>query len=206
MSKSQEGNDGGEIDLMARLCLRDPDALTEIYNRYASLLYSVLIRITHDPAVSQDLLQETFLKLWNCAHRFDHQKGTLRVWLLTVTRNLALDHQRSAHRQVSPRFSTVASLECFAGPDPAPTLQRSQWMASALCTLPPHEKQVLELAYFSGYSQTEIAQILGEPLGTVKSWTRSALTHLRERVTPVSLGKKPITEARMPWELQVSFG
>ena len=172
-----------EAELMVRLCKRDPQALAAIYDRYARLLYSLFLRITHDPAAAEDLVQELFLRLWNRSQKFDSKKGALGVWLLSVARNMALDHVRSAPAKFVARLVRVEQIEQLSYSESfnrsESMIDRAVRVAVALSSLRPREKQVLELAYFEGYSQSEIANRLQEPLGTVKSWMRSALTRLR---------------------------
>lgn len=173
---------GSEIDaeLMLRLGKRDPQALAAIYDRYARLVYSLFLRITRDRGTAEDLVQELFLRLWNRAHKFDSKKGALGCWLLAVARNMALDHVRSARAKFAARlfrYEQMKQLSSFT--EPESMIDRSKRAAAALSSLRPREKQVLELAYFEGCSQSEIADRLQEPLGTVKTWTRSALIRLR---------------------------
>jgi RNA polymerase sigma-70 factor (ECF subfamily) len=174
---------GIEADLIDRLCKRDPEALAAIYDRYARFLYSLLLRITRDRMLAEDLMQEVFLRLWNRAPQFDSNKGTLGVWLLSIARNIALDQVRSSSAQFAKRLHQVEHWEKLDGStacgESESLMNHILTVKTALSNLNSHEKQVLELAYFDGYSQSEIATLLQKPLGTVKSCMRSALMHLR---------------------------
>ncbi len=169
-----------DAGLIERLCKGDPNALSVIYDRHAQSAYSLFVRITHDQSLAEDLVQELFLRVWNRARLFDAERGVLAAWLLTLARNMAIDQVRSA--QFARRLHRVEYLDGFSYSslgEPGSTLCRAVCLKTALENLTTHEKRVVELAYFEGYSQTEIAGLLGRPLGTVKSWMRSALNRLR---------------------------
>lgn len=177
--KSDFEADAGLID---RLCKGDPHALTAIYDRHARSIYSLFVRITRDQSLAEDLVQELFLRVWNRAWLFDAKRGVLAAWLLAMARNMAIDEVRSGSAQFARRLQQVEYLEEFShssSGEPGWTLYRDVCLRTALTNLKSHEKRVMELAYFEGYSQAEIANLLGRPLGTVKSWTRSALSRLR---------------------------
>ena len=177
-----------DLGCLARMAARDSSALAELYDRYADLLYSVAARIVGAGADAEEVLQDTWVQAWRSADRFDPARGTVGAWLVTIARSRALDRVRSmgAWR----RAETAAAAEAVAepapiAPDPATGYARrmlKQDVASAMTALAPQQRQVVELAYFEGLSQTEIATRLDAPLGTVKSWTRQALLKLRERV------------------------
>jgi RNA polymerase sigma-70 factor, ECF subfamily len=173
-----------EIDLMSRLSRRDPDALAQIFDEYVPAMYGLLLRITSDRALSDDLLQEALVKLWTRAAQFDGARGSLRSWLLVLVRNLAVDYFRSVRGRLSRNCSTETPPERFSDIDEESKVHSSYLVAGALRNLPPHEKKTVELAYFHGYTQSEIAQLMGIPLGTVKTWTRSALARMREALAP----------------------
>ena len=184
MQRDMPLHDSGDAELISRLQERDPEGLAAAYDRYGRVAYSVLLRITRDPSVAEDLVQELFIRLWNRGKEFDSSKGTLGVWLLSIARNMAIDHVRSAQARFSMRLRPIDHLDqlsmAAAGSEPESVIDRSRAVSAAFTTLTPNEKRVLELAYFEGFSQTEIADRLKEPLGTVKSWTRSALSRMRK--------------------------
>ncbi len=180
--------------LAARLAQRDAEALKVLYDRCAGVVYSLLLRIVRDRAAAEDLAQESFLRIWNSIHLYDPARGSLAAFVIAVARNRAIDHVRSAEHRASGR--TVAntgwsSVAIAADDHPVfavhsePALERQQLMGrvqDALSTLSPSHRTVIELAYFDGLSQTEMSEQLGQPLGTVKTWVRSALRVLREQL------------------------
>lgn len=172
--------------LAERLRARDPKVMGEIYDRYGRLVYSLIHRIVHDTGVAEDLTQETFLRIWNRAQAFDVERGALAAWVVTVARNRAIDYLRSATGQAAARSLELADIEHpsrFRGFDEAAlSLDRSRRLKEAFEKLTPNQKTVIELAYFEGLSQTEMAERMQQPLGTVKTWVRAALKTLREQL------------------------
>jgi len=172
--------------LIARLKQRDPAGLSAAYERYGSLTFSLIVRITRDAAVAEDLVQEVFLRIWNRIQDFDDTRGNLNVWVLAIARNMAIDYIRSSHSRFTAKTRPLDQTE-FAPVSYKPnevvnSLDNSRTIKEALTSLNSNQRKVLELAYFEGFSQSEIALRLEEPLGTVKSWMRSALTRLRTAV------------------------
>jgi RNA polymerase sigma-70 factor (ECF subfamily) len=167
-----------------RMQAGDAGALEELYDRHGDLLYSLALRIVGRAAEAEDVVQEAWLQIWNSASRYDSSRGPVAAWLVTVTRSRAIDRLR--------KLGSRSRAETAAGMDPLVTAEDASASASqrqirdrveaALASLPPQIRQVLELAYFGGLSQTEISSRLGAPLGTVKSWTRQGLLRLREQV------------------------
>jgi RNA polymerase sigma-70 factor (ECF subfamily) len=171
-----------ESELIERIKRREPEGLTAIYDRFASAAYSVFVRITHDPAAAEDLLQELFFRIWNRGRHFDATKGGLGVWILAIARNMAIDYVRSAHARFKTRLLPIDDINPLFLSSKSKELEGTldrRAIKAALSALNANEKRVLELAYFEGLSQTEIAAKLDEPLGTVKSWMRSGLGRLR---------------------------
>lgn len=174
--------DNTDSELINRLCNRDQRALVVLYDRYARVVYSLIVRITRNPSSAQDLLQEVFLRVWTHAHVFAPAKGSLSIWILRIARNMALDHVRSNQAQFTMRLRPVENLDfpCCADKSHAPnSMIASVVVRAAFANLPSNQQRVLKLAYFEGYSQTEIAALLHEPLGTVKSRMRSGLRCMR---------------------------
>jgi RNA polymerase sigma-70 factor, ECF subfamily len=173
-------------DLARRLQRRDPEAMADLYDRYGRLAYSVVFAIVRDAGVAEDLVQETFLRVWNRVHAFEVGRGALGPWLLAIARNRAIDHLRS----VSARMDRNAfELDVREHPSLFVDMERevlntdhAQVIRKALAKLSDNQQKVIELAYYEGLSQTEMAQRMGEPLGTVKTWVRAALKHLREEL------------------------
>jgi RNA polymerase sigma-70 factor (ECF subfamily) len=176
-----EGDDG---DLAARLKRREPAAMGELYDRYGRLAYSLIYRIVRDVGVAEDLVQETFLRVWNRAQGFDAGRGALGPWLLAVARNRAIDYVRSASGKMAK-----GALELEHAERPALFINfeadvlsqdQARRVRAALEKLNENQRHVIELAYFEGLSQSEMAERMGQPLGTVKTWVRTALKNLRE--------------------------
>jgi RNA polymerase sigma-70 factor, ECF subfamily len=173
----------GDAELVERLRRRDPQALAELYDRYGRLVYSLIVRVVRDGALAEDLAQETFLRVWNRVQGFDAQRGALGPWLLAVARNRAIDYLRSS----SGRERNAIELEEVDHPSLYTDMERdilasdqARLVRAALDKLSPNQREVIELAYFEGLTQTEMAERMGQPLGTVKTWVRTALKNLRE--------------------------
>jgi RNA polymerase sigma-70 factor (ECF subfamily) len=169
---------------LERLRLRDPAALEELYDRHGGLLYSVILRIVGRPADAEEVLQEAWLQVWRSADRYDAGRGAVVAWLLTVARSRAIDRVRSAvsRNRMEERVEADPPVSGDGPPEDVERGQVRERVRAALEVLAPQQRQVLELAYFSGLSQTEIAARLGAPLGTVKSWARQGLSKLREQL------------------------
>jgi len=178
-----------DSSLVARMQRRDPQALAELYDRYGRLTYSLILRVVRDTGIAEDLVQETFLRVWNRVGGFDAQKGSIGPWLLAVARNRAIDYLRSAggreRNAVEYEETGHPSLYCDMEKDLLAS-DKARRVKSAIDKLPPNHRQVIELAYFEGLSQTEMAERMGQPLGTVKTWVRTALKNLRDELAVVS--------------------
>ena len=175
------GRDGYCVE---RMRAGDSRALEELYDRHNGLLYSVVLRIVKRAADAEEVLQEAWLQIWRGAATYNPARGTVGAWLVTVARSRAIDRIRSE--------GSRQRAEEASGADPPPPTedasanaahrQMSERVARALDQLGAHHRKVLEMAYFGGLSQSEIAGRLNEPLGTVKSWTRQALIRLSDLV------------------------
>ncbi len=173
-------------ELALRLKRRDPKAMADLYDRFGRTAYSVIFTIVRDTGVAEDLVQETFLRVWNRMNAFDAERGALGSWLLTIARNRAIDYIRSASSRAARNSFEIEEREhpsLFADAEQEiVAADQAKRIRSALNSLPPKHKRVIELAYYQGMSQTEMAEHLNEPLGTVKTWARSALKLLREEL------------------------
>jgi RNA polymerase sigma-70 factor (ECF subfamily) len=176
----------GDPELARRLKRRDPQVMAELYDRYGRLAYSLILRIVRDTGIAEDLVQETFLRVWNRAQGFDEERGALGPWLLAVARNRAIDYLRSAGGRMTRNSLELIETEHPAafGDFEADVLSQdtARRIRSALDQLAPNQRSVIELAYFEGLSQSEMAERMGQPLGTVKTWVRTALKNLREQL------------------------
>jgi RNA polymerase sigma-70 factor (ECF subfamily) len=181
-------NLGGEGDeeLVRRLQARDPEALSDLYDRFGKLAWSVILSIVRDAAIAEDLVQETFLRAWNRANGFEASRGALGPWLLTIARNQAIDHVRSQSYRMD---RCVYELDATEHPalflDMESTILNANYaraIRNAITKLNANQRKVIELAYYEGLSQTEMAERMGQPLGTVKTWVRTALKNLRDEL------------------------
>jgi RNA polymerase sigma-70 factor (ECF subfamily) len=173
----------GDGDLLARLQRRDPQALAELYDRYGGTVFRLILRMVRDSGTAEDLVQETFLRVWNRAGGFDSDRGAVGPWLLAVARNRAIDHLRSraGRCENTVELNETENPALFAGIPPDPLhFDLARHVKRALGELTPQQREAIELAYFEGMSQTEIAERMGQPLGTVKTWMRRALEQMRE--------------------------
>jgi RNA polymerase sigma-70 factor (ECF subfamily) len=177
-----------DTNLVARMQRRDPHALAELYDRYGRVTFSLILRVVRDTGTAEDLVQETFLRVWNRVNGFDAQKGSIGPWLLAVARNRAIDYLRSAggreRNAVEYEETDHPALYCDMEKDLL-TSDKARRVKSAVEKLSPNQRQVIELAYFEGLSQTEMAERMGQPLGTVKTLVRTALKNLRDELGAV---------------------
>jgi RNA polymerase sigma-70 factor, ECF subfamily len=172
-----------EGDLLARLQRREPEALAELYDRYGGLVYRLILRIVRDQASAEDLVQETFLRAWNRAGGFDAARGAVGPWLLAVARNRAIDYLRyqSRRSESSIDLNETEHPALFADMRSDPmNFDHVRHVKRALEQLNPQQREAIELAYFEGMSQSEVARRMDQPLGTVKTWMRRALQQMRE--------------------------
>jgi len=178
-------------ELMQRLVLRDLEAFRALYSRYSSLVYSAALRVVRDAQIAEDMVQEIFLRLWRKPESYTAQRGKFATWLTSVTRNRAVDEVRSRGRRF--RHETASPEEAereLPGPEtdnPALTAEladQRRLILTALSRLPAEQRQTIELAYFGGLTQQEIAERLGQPLGTVKTRIRLGMQKLRAALTP----------------------
>jgi RNA polymerase sigma-70 factor (ECF subfamily) len=173
-------------DLARRLKNRDPRAMAELYDRYGRITFALIFRIVRNEAVAEDLVQETFLRVWNRVHGFDHEKGSLGPWVLAVARNRAIDYLRSVDGRMAQNAFDLEKLEqpgMFCDMENSIlNMDRIRSLRGAFQKLTANQRLVLELAYYEGLSQTEMSERLKQPLGTVKTWVRTALKCLREEL------------------------
>lgn len=166
-----------DAELLRLIAAGDSAAFEELYRRYARSVLGIALRRTGDRGRAEDATQDTFTSIWRSASRYDPSRGRAAAWLYTVARNAIVDGLR---RRPDP---TVADPPDIPARDPGPAdVAESEWVSwrvhRALEMLPEHERSLVELAYWSGMSQSEIAEYVGLPLGTVKTRTRAALGRL----------------------------
>lgn len=168
-------------ELISRVSKQDRQAFDLFYDRYSQIIFNLCVRILRDAAEAEDVLQEIFVQIWREAERFDPTRASAKTWLFTIARSRALDRYRS-RKTVKQRLdddaaddlSSVAVQEDFQH-----SSLMQQYVEKALQQLTPEQKKVLEMSYYEGLTQEEIAEKLGEPLGTIKSRIRAGLMKLR---------------------------
>jgi RNA polymerase sigma-70 factor, ECF subfamily len=174
-------------DLISAMAEGDRDAFARFYDRYAPLVFPLVLRIVRDRADAADVLQDTFWEAWRGAAAYDPARGTPEAWIVMRARTRAIDRVRAVRRHgetfVAPLDEASAGAAAPPGGDTADRAEDRQLVAGALARLPEAQRQVIELAYYAGLTQTEIAERLEQPLGTVKTRIRLALARLREMVT-----------------------
>jgi RNA polymerase sigma-70 factor (ECF subfamily) len=180
-----------DADLIRRLKAREPKAMADLYKRCGRMAYSVILRIVRNVGVAEDLTQETFLRVWNRVGSFDAERGALTPWLLTVARNRAIDHMRSQDGRLEAGAVELERLErpgLFVDLESsALSIDRARRVKTALEKLNANQRTVIELAYYEGMSHTEMAERLKQPLGTVKTWMRTALQILRSELNEAAI-------------------
>jgi RNA polymerase sigma-70 factor (ECF subfamily) len=170
-------------ELMPRIGEKDPDAFEVFYDRHGGVAYSLAYRIVGERAAAEDGVQEAFISIWRSGARYDRTRGSVRSWTLGVVRNRAIDLLRSRAGRTPLDFDDDAILEQRQAPErtEAEALARetATEVRGAIGELPGEQSKVIELAYFGGFSQSEIAEMLSIPLGTVKGRMRLGLEKMR---------------------------
>jgi RNA polymerase sigma-70 factor (ECF subfamily) len=182
-------SDEALVMLMAR---SEQVALAELYDRFGRIAWGLALRILRDEALAEDAVQDAFLAAWRTASRFAPDRGNARTWLLTLVHRRAVDLVRREERRRAEPLETA--------PEPAdPTeavesallrLERER-VQQALAKLPDREREAIELAYYGGFTQSELAERLGQPLGTIKSRMFTGLARLRELLAEPAVEGKP---------------
>lgn len=167
-----------ERRLAARLRRRDPAAIEELHDRFGGLVFGYLVRALGDRGAAEDVHQQVFLEVWQRGRSFDPGRGSVGTWIMTIARSRAIDQLR---RRVPEPQDPAAALALIDDPsqDAVAELFDQWWLAAVLAELPPQEQRVLRMRFADGLTQSEIAERLGTPLGTVKSWMARGLDQLR---------------------------
>jgi RNA polymerase sigma-70 factor (ECF subfamily) len=191
MSQAPEPDDRSvELDLLARVAKRERAAFEQLYSRYANILYATAMKFLKEDADAQDVVQDVFIQIWDKAKLYDPAKGKPLTWALTMTRNRSIDRIRAIQRRTRLRDDfeketvvdeSAGLREALSGVDAS---ERSQILRDAVGRLSPEQRKVIELAFFGGLTQSEVADRLGEPLGTVKARARRGLMKLKEILGP----------------------
>lgn len=194
-----------DAELIELVTQSDQDALGILYERYSRAVYSFSLRIVGDAQVAEEILQEVFVRAWQQGGSFQSARGTLITWLLSITHNLSIDEVRRRKRRPQKAESEEPETILAALPDDGIGVEEEVWLSSlrvsiqdALQQLPAAQREAIELAYFQGLTQREIAETLGEPLGTIKTRMRLGMLKLREQLGPV------VSERAEPNEVKLS--
>lgn len=174
-----------EKALLARIVNGDQQALSDLYDQYAALLYSVVIAVVKKQEEAEDLLQEIFLLIWKKSATFDTSRDNVYAWLTTLARNRAIDRTRSkafrsAQKEVAEPIPEITPSAMDNPLDAAIMQERAGQVQAAMQQIPAEQREVILLAYFEGYSQSQMAEHLGLPLGTVKTRVRQGMKKLSE--------------------------
>jgi RNA polymerase sigma-70 factor (ECF subfamily) len=170
-----------DLELAAHIAQGDEHAFIMLYDRYSARVYALTLRILGDTMLAEEATQDTFLKLWSRARLYLHERGSLLLWLLTIARRTALDRLRLEARRPMLSDANDPDDDWQVIPDLNTVQEESRWRSLyfAVQSLKPDLRKVIELAYYQGLSQSEIADVLGWPLGTVKTRLRAAVQYLR---------------------------
>jgi len=195
MQSSPEEDNRRDIALIARIVARDGTSVGELYDRHSRLLYGLLLKIIKDRSEAEELLQEVFVQVWTRADTYNVQLGTPIAWLVRIARNRAIDRLRA---------NTVRTRTVEATPLPPPVetpearaamTEQQRAVARALEALPPDQRLLIEHAYFSGLTQSELATRFGLPLGTVKTRVRTGMMALRRDLQHIMAGVQKYEQA-----------
>jgi len=170
------------VQLIQRAAAQDREAFSQLYDRFSSLVFSLAMRMLRAQSDAEDLLQEVFMQVWRQAGSYSQERGSPEAWIINIARSRAIDKLRAIRRR-DKSFILTDDPAAAESPDNVESAvgesEAKLAMNSALANLPEAQRRVLELAFFSGLSQTEIAERLAEPLGTVKTRMRAAIQRLR---------------------------
>lgn len=185
--------------LIERVARRDTQALEALYDRYAHIVYGMALRILRNAELAEEVVQETFWRVWRRSDTFQAGRGRVAAWIFGIAHNLAIDElrrQRARPSAVSLDSERAAPYELEdQGMDVVATAieaERRRMITNALTQLPTEQREVIELAYFGGLSQSEIATRLGSPIGTVKTRVRLGIQKLRDILIARGLRKEDI--------------
>jgi len=181
--------ESSDADLIGLAALGDARALEVLYDRYSGVVFSFALRIVSDRELAEEILQEAFFRAWQQGGNFSAGRGSFITWLLSITHNLSIDEIRKRRRRPQKADSEEPEQILASVPDTGSggDVEDEVWLGDlrdtigvALAELPPAQRQAIEMAYFRGMTQREIAESLGEPLGTIKTRMRLGLQKLKD--------------------------
>jgi RNA polymerase sigma-70 factor, ECF subfamily len=175
--------------LVARIASGDQQAMSLLYNGTNRLIFGLILRILGDRSMAEEVLLDVYAQVWRQAERYDTSRGAPLGWITTIARSRAIDRLRSErHNLQQDELNEATTSEPARASNPETATAMSEMreiVKAALDGLPPEQREVIELSYYSGFTQTEIAERLGQPLGTIKTRTRLGMIKLREVLRPV---------------------
>ncbi len=171
--------EGAENHLFESVRRGDQEAFAQLYDNYSAALYGIILKVVKQEARAEEVLQDAFLKIWKNIGSYDAAKGRPFTWMLNIARNAAIDMVRTADYRSSTSVQGLDKHVYRTGSDDMRQEMEHIGMDRVIQGMPADQREVIDLAYYQGYTQQEIAERTGLPLGTVKSRTRSALSFLR---------------------------
>lgn len=182
-------HDQALIECVRQMATGDQAALAKLYDTTNRLIYGLILRVLGDTGAAEEVLLDVYSQVWRQAASYDTQRGSPLAWLTTIARSRAIDRLRSGwqtqQRQESLDVVTDRETSAFSPEENTVMAERQRLVKQALAALSPEQREVIELAYYSGLSHTEIAERLGQPLGTVKTRTRLGMKKLRDALAPL---------------------
>jgi RNA polymerase sigma-70 factor, ECF subfamily len=179
-----------EISLIQRTGQGDRRSFELLYERYSGVLFSTAYRVLNDQEAAEDVLQDVFVQIWDKAGTYDSARGKPLTWAVTMTRNKAIDRLRSIQRrgrlqdEIEEEVQTFERFNDRSSIDEVDAMEKGRLVREAVLRLSPEQREAIELAFFSGLTQIEIAARLHQPLGTVKARIRRGMMKLRDIITP----------------------
>lgn len=170
-----------ESEFVNHLLSKDKKRFGIIYDNYANALYGIIFKIVQNEEIAEDILQESFLKIWNNSHTYDSKKSRLFTWMLNIVRNSSIDYIRSKQGKVDKKNHSIDDVKNIFETSETNTNDYIG-LKKILDVLTPEQKQIIDLAFFEGYTHPEISEKLQIPLGTVKTKCRAALNTLRKSI------------------------
>lgn len=177
------GEAAGATHLLQKVARQDREAFSQLYDRCSSLVFTLAMRMLRERSDAEDLLQDVFVQVWRQAANYDEARGSLEAWIINIARSRAIDKLRSTRRREQSFVLTDDPSLAESSDNVEASVTDSEvrmTMSSALANLPESQRKLLEMAYFEGLTQTEIAERLAEPLGTVKTRMRAGIQRLRD--------------------------
>jgi len=172
-----------DIDLYDKIVSKDKNSLETLYDRYESLLYSFIYKITQDKQSSEEVLQDVFMKIWNQKAKFDSSKGKMSTWLITISRNLAIDYIRKRKTTSYEYDEERDNIKTDNVPESELiTKEEAEQIKGCIDELDAKQQAIVYLFYFKGFNHKEISKTLEIPLGTVKSRLRLSIQHLKHKL------------------------